>query len=83
MFLILARRRYTANDLSVEYTDVCLRSKFKNKHWLFLRFFVCHTGQKWSYNGLWDLRGWDYPVEDPMGVLRPRTLKIFGLNEGN
>ena len=26
----------TANVLCAEYTDVCLRSKFKNKHWLFL-----------------------------------------------
>ena len=28
-FLILT---HTANVLSAEYTDVCLRSKFKNKH---------------------------------------------------
>ena len=36
---------YTANVLSVEYTDVCLRSKFKNKHLLSLHLFVCNGQQ--------------------------------------
>ena len=39
---------YTANVLSVEYTDVCLRSKFKNKHWLLLHLFVCNGQQLFS-----------------------------------
>ena len=39
---------YTANVLSAEYTDVCLRSKFKNKHWLFLHVFVCNGQQIFS-----------------------------------
>ena len=32
----------TANVLFVEYTDVFLSSKFKNKHWLFLHLYVCN-----------------------------------------
>ena len=27
--------------LSVEYTDVCLCTKFNNKQWLFLHVFIC------------------------------------------
>ena len=38
---------YTANVLYAEYTDVCLCSKFKNKHWLFLDVFV-YNGQQIS-----------------------------------
>ena len=36
---------YTANVLSAEYTDVCLRSKSKNKEWLFLNVFVFNGQQ--------------------------------------
>ena len=45
MVVILA---YTANVLSIEYTDVYLYSKVKNKHWLFLHVFVCNGQQLFS-----------------------------------
>ena len=38
----------TANVLSVEYTDVCLRSRFKNKHRWFLHVFVSNWLQLFS-----------------------------------
>ena len=43
--IVHVRLALTANVLSAEYTDVCLRSKFKNKHWLFLHIFVCNGQQ--------------------------------------
>ena len=39
---------YTANFLSVKIVDVCLRSKLKNKHLLFLHFFLCDLLQIFS-----------------------------------
>ena len=39
---------YTANVFSAEYTDVCLRSKFKNKHQWFLHVFDCNWLQLFS-----------------------------------
>ena len=39
---------HTANVLSVEYTNVCLCSKFKYKHWLFLYVFICNRLQLFS-----------------------------------
>ena len=35
-------RSHTANVLSVEYTNVCLRSKSKKEHWLLFHAFVCN-----------------------------------------
>ena len=38
--------RCPANFLSVEITDVCLQSKSKDSHWLFLHVSVCDWLQK-------------------------------------
>ena len=46
---------YTANVLSAEYTDVCLRSKFKNKPWLILHVFLCNGQQNFSCCSYFDL----------------------------
>ena len=42
-----------------------------------------HSGQKCSFNGLWDLRGWDYSPEVLLDILWPKISKVFSLNEGN
>ena len=47
-FVLIDATSCTANVLSAEYTDVCLRSKFNNKHWLFLHVFICNGQQIFS-----------------------------------
>ena len=46
VFRIFKIKDYTANVLSVEIADVCLQSKSKDSHWLFLHVSVCDWLQK-------------------------------------
>ena len=45
---VFLERSHTANVLSVEYINICLCCKSKNKHWLFLHAFVCNGQQIFS-----------------------------------